>query len=415
MNVTTSDAVLQAAHAILADLDSTREAREALYKHFHQHPELSLQEHATAERIESELSARGIEVKRVGETGLIAVLSNGEGPTVAMRADIDGLPVKEASGKDYASTATQVDKNSGAEVPTAHACGHDVHIMSLIGALEALHTHKDAWSGTFVGIFQPAEETAEGAQAMVDAGLVDAAPKPDVVLGQHVLASVPGGKVGTHAGPMLSTASSIKITIHGKGSHGSMPELGVDPVVLASTIVVRLQTIVAREVAPAETAVVTVGAIHAGSKSNIIPDSAELLINTRAYSTEVADHMHAAIERLVRAECEGARCPQEPEFEYFSRYPLTSNDEETTGTVRTAFDAYFGEDSVDMERVVASEDFSIIPGAFGVPYCYWGLGGFADQASAPGNHNPGFAPDIQPTLDRGVEAIVVAASAWLAK
>lgn len=398
---------------ILGGLASTRTEREELYKHFHQHPELSMQEHATAERIVKELESSGIWVTRVGETGVVAVVDNGEGPVVAMRADIDALPVKEASGKDYASTATQVDAKTGVEVPVAHACGHDVHLMSLLTALQAFNEHKDQWSGTFVGVFQPAEETAEGARAMLEAGVEQAMPRPDVYLGQHVLASLPGGHVGTRRGPVLSSAFSVKVTVHGKGSHGSMPELGVDPVVLASTIVMRLQTIVSREVAAKETAVVTVGAIHAGTKSNIITDSAELLINTRAYSSEVSEHLKEAIERIVRAECVAARSPKEPEFTYYDRYPLTDNDGDATDTVREAFDAYFGDESCYLDPVPASEDFSIIPDALGVPYTYWGLGGFADMSKAVGNHNPAFAPDLQPTLDRGAEAVVVAASAWL--
>lgn len=398
---------------ILGGLASTRTEREELYKHFHQHPELSMQEHATAERVVKELESSGIRVTRVGETGVVAVVDNGEGPVVAMRADIDALPVKEASGKDYASTATQVDAKTGVEVPVAHACGHDVHLMSLLTALQAFNEHKDQWSGTFVGVFQPAEETAEGARAMLEAGVEQAMPRPDVYLGQHVLASLPGGHVGTRRGPVLSSAFSVKVTVHGKGSHGSMPELGVDPVVLASTIVMRLQTIVSREVAAKETAVVTVGAIHAGTKSNIITDSAELLINTRAYSSEVSEHLKEAIERIVRAECVAARSPMEPEFTYYDRYPLTDNDGDATDTVREAFDAYFGDESCDLDAVPASEDFSIIPDALGVPYTYWGLGGFADMSKAVGNHNPAFAPDLQPTLDRGAEAFVVAASAWL--
>lgn len=399
----------------MGDLASTQSNREELYKFFHQHPELSMQEHGTADRIVQELEASGISTTRIGETGVLATIENGAGPIVAMRADIDALPVKEASGKDYASTATQVDDKTGVEVPVAHACGHDFHLMSLITALQAFNSHKDQWAGTLIGVFQPAEETAEGARAMLAADLKQVMPRPDVYLGQHVLASLPGGYVGTRRGPVLSSAFSVKVTVHGKGSHGSMPELGVDPVVLASTIVLRLQTIVSREVAAKETAVVTVGAIHAGTKSNIIGDTAELLINTRAYNSEVGEHLKEAIERLVRAECVAARSPKEPEFTYYDRYPLTDNDGDTTDAVRAAFDAYFGEEACDLDAVPASEDFSIIPDELGVPYTYWGLGGFADQSKAVGNHNPAFAPDLQPTLDRGAEAIVVAASAWLTK
>ncbi len=374
-----------------------------------------MQEHGTADRIVQEREASGISTTRIGETGVLATIENGDGPIVAMRADIDALPVKEVSGKDYASTATQVDQKTGVEVSVAHACGHDFHLMSLITALQAFNAHKDQWAGTFIGVFQPAEETAEGARAMLEANLKEVMPRPDVYLGQHVLASLPGGYVGTRPGPVLSSAFSVKVVVHGKGSHGSMPELGVDPVVLASTIVMRLQTIVSREVAAKETAVETVGAIHAGTKSNIITDSAELLINTRAYNSAVSEHLKEAIERIVRAECVAARSPQEPEFTYYDRYPLTDNDGDATSTVREAFDAYFGDEACDLDAVPTSEGFSIIPDALGVPYTYWGLGGFADLSKAVGNHNPAFAPDLQPTLDRGAEAVVVATSAWLTK
>ena len=401
--------------SILSDLASHRESYEALYRHFHRNPELSLQEYRTAARIEAELASFGIdEVLRIGKTGVVAVLRNGDGPVVAMRGDIDALPMAERSGKDYAAEGvTQVDEATGKETPVAHTCGHDFHAVCLLGATQALHDHRGEWSGTFIAVFQPGEENAAGAKAMVADGIVDKVPKPDVYLGQHVLGSLPGGAVGIRSGPLFSAAASIEITLHGKGSHGSMPNLGVDPIVLGAAIVSRLQTIVSREVAPKETAVVTVGSFHAGTKSNIIPDSATLQLNTRAFDRDVEKHLHQAIERIVRAECEAARSPKEPEFRYYDQYPLTSNHEEPTTRVRAAFDAHFGDDSVDMAPVPASEDFSVIPDAFGCPYTYWGLGGFKDWKNAPGNHSPFFAPDIQPTLDRGIEAIVVAASPWL--
>lgn len=395
-------------------LTRTRESREQLYKEFHQIPELSLQEKKTSARIKQELDSYGVAYHQVGETGVVAIIENGPGPVVAMRADIDALPVRETSGKEYASTATDIDPGSGAEVPTAHVCGHDVHIVSLLGALQMFQTHKHTWSGTFVGVFQPAEEARSGAQHMLDHGLADAMPKPDVYLGQHVLGTIPGGHVGTRVGPVLTQAFSVEVEVFGTGSHGSMPQLGVDPIVLASSIVMKLQTVVSREISPSETAVLTVGAIQAGNKSNIIPDSARLLINTRAYSQQVSDHLRAAIERIVSAECMAARSPKEPRFTYYDVYPLTSNDERATRKVEEAFQQYFGECATTLEPVSASEDFSVIPDAMAVPYTYWGLGGFHDPESAVANHHPAFAPDIQPTLDRGVEAIVVAASAWLA-
>ena len=394
----------EAAAAILADLAETAAAREALYKDLHRHPELSMEEHRTSGVIADELARMGVEDIPIGVTGRVGVIRNGDGPVVAMRADFDALPMDEESGVDYASV------NPG----VAHSCGHDVHVTALLGAVEQLNEHRDAWSGTFLAIFQPGEEAGAGARDMVDAGIVDKLPKPDVALAQHVLGTVPGGAVGTRRGPVLTTASSIEITVHGAGTHGSMPNLGVDPIVLGAAIVGRLQTIVSREVAPTDTAVVTVGSFHGGTKSNIIPDSVTMLVNTRAYDTDVAERLHAAIERIVRAECDAARSPKAPEFRYYDQYPLTINDDAVTDRVRAAFDGYFGDDSVDMPAAPASEDFSIIPDAFGTPYCYWGLGGFAAMDSAPGNHSPKFAPDIQPTLDRGAQAIIVAACAWRA-
>lgn len=343
----------------------------------------------------------------------MAEIKNGEGPVVAMRADIDALPIKENSGKDYTSTVSTQDEN-GKTVGVSHACGHDFHISSLLGALKAFNKHKDAWRGTYIGVFQPGEETAQGAKYLVENGITSMIAKPDVYLGQHVLGAIPAGTVGIRSGAFLTTAASIRVHIFGKGSHGSMPELSVDPVVLASSIVLKLQTIVSRELAAKDYAIVTVGALNAGSKSNIIPDDAELLINTRTYSEDTQKFVHNAIERIVRGECELARCPKKPEFTYYDRYPLTNNDKNASLRVRKAFDEYFGEDSVNISRASASEDFSIVANAFNTPYAYWGLGGFEDMKNAPGNHNPAFAPDLQPTLNRGLESAVVAACAWLA-
>jgi hippurate hydrolase len=249
---------------------------------------------------------------------------------------------------------------------------------------------------------------------MVADGLVARVPKPDVALSQHVLTAPEAGHVATSPGPVLSAGDSIRVTLYGKGSHGSMPHLGVDPVVLAASIVLRLQTVVAREIAPSEFGVVTVGSVHAGSKSNIIPDEATLLVNLRAYDMEVRSLLVKAVERIVRGECAAAGSPRDPVFEYYDQYPLTDNDPAVDAVVRRAFEAHFGSDRVhDLARVPASEDFSVIPDAFGVPYTYWGLGGFTPGTTVLPNHNPGFAPAIQPTLRTGTEAIVVAATAFL--
>ncbi len=388
--------------------------QEELYIDLHRNPELSMQESETAAEIARRLESFGYAVQHIGG-GVVGVLENGDGPTVLFRADIDALPVKEATGLDYASTKTATDAE-GNTVPVMHACGHDAHIVAGLGAAALLADNRDEWAGTYIALFQPGEETASGAASMVADGLVDKVPKPDVALGQHVLVTPWSGQVGTIAGPMLSTGTCLKVTVFGKGSHGSMPHLGVDPVLLASSIVVRLQSIVAREIAPSDFGVVTVGSLQAGTKANIIPDRAVLLLNVRAYDSAIRDQIVAAIERIVRAECPATGSPQDPEIELFDSYPLTDNDPEVTAKVTAALVAVLGQDRVvTLKPITASEDFSIIPDAFGIPYCYWGFGGFAEGTPTLPNHNPGFAPVIQPTLCTGTEAAVAGVLAYLGK
>lgn len=399
---------------ILDSLSSYAEWQEPLYKHLHANPELSMQETETAKEITQRLESFGYTTHRIGG-GVVGVLENGEGPAVLFRADFDGLPVQEDSNLDYKSTATAVDAE-GNTVPVMHACGHDLHITTALGAAKALSDNKDAWAGTYIALFQPGEETAEGARSMVDAGIVNQIPKPDVALAQHVLATPEAGKVTITDGPALSTATSVKITVYGKGSHGSMPHLGVDPVVLSAAIVTRIQSIVAREIAPGEFGVVTVGSLVAGNKANIIPDSAVLRLNFRAYSEDVLATLTSAVERIVKAECEAARSPREPEFVYSDSFPLTNNDTEVAQTVKAALVDALGEENVlKMPPITASEDFSIVPDAFGTPYCYWGFGGFTKDQDAVPNHNPKFTPAIQPTLLTGTTSAVAAVMAFLAK
>jgi amidohydrolase len=312
--------------------DAIQTWQEDLYRDLHRHPELSMQETRTVGEITSHLTGFGYEVQHIGG-GVVGVLVNGDGPTVLYRADIDGLPVAESTGLDYASTATATDP-TGATVPVMHACGHDAHIAVGLGAARLLAENPDRWSGTYVALFQPGEETAAGAQSMVDDGLTTKIPKPVVALGQHVLTTPWAGEVGTIAGPMLSTGACVRVTVHGKGSHGSMPHLGIDPVVLASAIVMRLQTIVARELAPSDFGVVTVGSLQAGTKANIIPDRAVLLMNIRAYDEAIREKLLAAITRIVTAECEAAGSPLPPEIELYESYPLTDNDPGATARSR---------------------------------------------------------------------------------
>ncbi|MBB1510327.1 amidohydrolase [Tessaracoccus sp. MC1756] len=391
-----------------------RAESEELYQSLHRNPELSMQETETVAEIRWRLEGHGYDIREIGG-GVVGVLSNGDGPTVMFRADIDALPVEESTGLPYASTKTMADRE-GNIVPVMHACGHDVHITAGLAAARVLAEGRDHWRGTYVALFQPAEETAEGARSMVADGLVDKVPRPDVVLGQHVLTTPAAGHVGTRPGAMLSTGGSVRVTVHGSGSHGSMPHLGVDPVLLASSIVVRLQGIVAREIDPFKMAVVTVGSLQAGKKSNIIPDHAVLLINVRAYDNGVRDHLMSSIERIVRAECSASGSPREPEFHAYDQYPLTDNDADVTTRVHAAFVEHFGADRVaELDPVSASEDFSLLPTAFRAPYSYWGVGGFLPDQPVFPNHNPGFAPAMQPTLATGSEAAVVAALAWLGK
>jgi len=343
---------------------------------------------------------------------------------VLLRADMDALPVREATGLPYASEVTVTDTD-GNQVPVMHACGHDVHVTCLAGAAQLLADGRQHWNGTLIAVVQPAEETGDGARGMVEGGLGELIPTPEVALAQHVL-PLPAGRVATRPGPTLSAADSMRITLYGRGAHASMPQAAVDPVVLAAMIVVRLQTVISREVPPGETAVLTVGSIQAGTKSNVIPDEAVLQLNVRTYTEATRTTILEAIRRIVRAECAASTCPREPDFEVFDRFPLTDNDHEATGRVASAFADFFGDRTQPVGQQSASEDFSDIPGALDVPYTYWFIGGIdpdthdralrADRVSQdiPVNHSATFAPVIQPTLDTGTQALVVAVLAWLA-
>lgn len=407
---------MNSSDTVLASLEFELEWIRQTYTDLHRHPELSLEEHQTSKLVEEKLAAFGYSVSRIGGTGIVGTLGNGEGPTVLARADMDALPVTEATGLPYSSTVDGI----------MHACGHDVHVSTLLGAAKLMADGREAWSGTYIVLFQPAEEVGAGSRAMIDDGLVTKVPRPDVALAQHVMPFA-AGTLATTAGPVLSAADSLKITVHGKGAHGSMPHMAVDPVVLASSIVLRLQTVVSRETTPGEFAVVTVGALNAGATSNIIPDRATLLLNIRTYDNKVRSTVLAAIQRIVGGECVAAGSPQEPEFEYYDQFPLTSNDTTVTNRVTEAFAAHFGDALSRATPQTASEDFSRIPDAFGAPYTFWLLGGMdpeAYQAAAakgtvsrdiPGNHSPFFAPVMDPTLSTGVQAHVVAALSYLAK
>lgn len=410
--------------AVLAGLDDLRPQLADLYRDLHAHPELGLSEHRTAGRVADLLRAEGFDVTEgMGGTGVVAVLRRGDGPTVMLRADMDALAVEEATGLPYASRATAAI--DGRDTPVMHACGHDMHVASLVGCATLMARDAESWRGTLIALFQPSEENGDGAQAMVDDGLVDRFPRPDVVLAQHVL-PYPAGYIGTRTGQFLSAADSFRITLFGRGGHGSMPQATVDPVVLAASCVMKLQTIVSRELAPTTPAVVTVGSIAAGTGPNVIPDTAELEVNVRTYDDAARSTVLAAMKRIVEGESAAAGSPKPPEFEHLTEFPPTVNDAEPTATVAAAFADHFGDDAHTIDLQTASEDMSDIPNAFAAPYTYWGFGGIdpdlwaAAEAKGtmavdvPVNHSPGFAPVIEPTLTIGTSALVVAALAWLA-
>ncbi|MGI0080213.1 MAG: M20 family metallopeptidase [Nitrososphaerales archaeon] len=410
---------------VFRNLQDLLQDLEGIYKDIHAHPELSMQESRTAAIAAGRLGAQGFQVGTgVGKTGVVGVLQNGEGPTVMLRADMDALPVQEATGLPYASKVTAADRD-GKTVPVMHACGHDMHVTWLIGAATLFAKSKDAWRGTLVAVFQPAEEIAAGARAMIDDGLFKHFPKPDVVLGQHVMVG-PAGLLMWRPGVITSAGDSLQIRLFGRGAHGSMPQSSIDPVVMAAATVMRLQTIVSREIAPTEAAVVTVGSIQAGTKENVIPDEALIKLNVRTFDEKVRKRVLSAIKRIVDAESEASGAPRPPEISPIDSYPLVENDPEATQRVVNAFHSDFPERCVQQiaQPVSASEDFGLLASEQHVPSVFWFVGGTDPEVYAkaekaghleeiPTNHNPRFAPVIHPTLEAGVEALVSTAGAWL--
>lgn len=409
---------------ILANLKSLLPDLETVYKDIHSHPELSMQETRTAGVAADRLRAAGYEVSTgIGGTGVVGLLRNGDGPVVMLRADMDALPVEEATGLPYASKVTATD-SAGKTAPVMHACGHDMHVTWLIGAATLFAKFRAAWKGTLMPVFQPAEETAAGAQAMIDDGLFKRFPKPAVVLGQHVM-SLPAGIIAGRPGITTSSADSLQIRLFGRGAHGSMPEASIDPVVMAASTVLRLQTIVSREIAANESAVVTIGALQAGTKENVIPDEAIIKLNVRTFDEGVRKRILAAIERIVNAEAAASGAPRKPEITVLDRYSSVDNDPQATKQVADAFRQHFPADRVQQgQPTTASEDFGSFGSEWGAPSVFWFIGGIDPALYAkakeegrigeiPTNHNPRFAPVIHPTLETGVEALVVASQSWL--
>ena len=410
---------------LLANLDDLLPELEDTYKDIHAHPELSMQETRTAHIAESHLRTLGFDVTTaIGKTGVVGILRNGTGPIVMLRADMDALPIQEATGLPYASREFGI-RPDGAKVPVAHSCGHDMHVACLIGAASLFAKARDSWKGTLMAVFQPGEEVAQGAQAMIDDGLLERFPKPDVVLGQHVMC-LPSGKIDWREGVVTSAADSLQIRMFGRGAHGSMPEASIDPVVMAASTVLRLQTIVSREVAPTQSVVLTVGSIQAGTKENVIPDEAIIMLNVRTFDENVRQRVLASITRIANAEAQAAGAPRPPEVTPLDRYALVTNDPAATRKVVNAFRQYFSDGSVEQTKpTMASEDFGCFGAQWHVPSVYWFFGGIDPETysnakregklnTLPTNHNPRFAPVLHPTIETGVKALVVAAQAWMA-
>ena len=399
------------------EIDAVYPDAHALYLDLHQNPELSGHETQTATKLAGHLRALGYEVtEHVGRTGVVAVLKNGAGPTVMLRTELDALPVEEKTGLPYASKVRTKD-DSGRDVPVMHACGHDLHMSSLVGTAAVMVHSKETWHGTLILVGQPAEEAIGGARMMLADGFLTRFPKPDAGVALHVGNELPAGKVGVGAGYRYSSADSVRITIFGKGGHGAKPETTIDPVVIAARTIVALQTIVAREVKPGEPAVVTVGYIQAGTKNNIIPDQAEMGLTIRTYQPEIRKQILAAIARITKAEAAAAGAQREPAIENYEAADAVYNDPALAERLQGVLTKELGEKNVvSSAPLMVSEDYSDFVNA-GIPSFYFQLGGADPQRYAqakasgetlPSNHSSLFAPDVEPALRTGIAAEVAA-------
>lgn len=418
--------ILCSLHALAVTLSAAEPAEWAegdnldqlvtLYRHFHSHPELSMQEKETGERLAKELEATGAKVtRRVGGYGVVAVVENGPGKTLLIRTDLDALPVTERTELVYASKVT-VKGDGGLETGVMHACGHDIHITCLVGVARYLTANRDKWTGTVVFIGQPAEERGEGAKAMLDDGLFERFPRPDYALALHVDSTLATGKVGYLAGYTLANVDSVDIIVRGKGGHGAFPQMTIDPIVEAARLILDLQTLVSREMKPTEPAVVTVGAIHGGTKHNVIADSCHLQLTVRSFSDEVRQKLLDGIKRKAKASAASSGAP-EPTVEVTEGTPAMYNDDKLVERVVPVLRETLGEDRVvPSEPSMGGEDFSRY-GLAGVPIFMFRIGAVDQQRLdrfkqlkqlPPSLHSPLFYPDAEPALATGVTAMSAA-------
>jgi hippurate hydrolase len=409
---------------VLVPLDAIYPDLERLYLDLHQNPELSFHEEKTAAKMADRLRALGFEVTTgIAKTGVVGILRNGKGPTVMLRTDLDALPVEEKTGLPYASKITTTD-DAGETVHVMHACGHDVHMTSWIGAAALLSRAKDRWRGTLMMVGQPAEEKGGGAAKMLADGLFAKFPKPDFAFAIHDSAQAPAGTIQFISGYALANVDSVDVTIYGKGGHGAYPHTTIDPIVIAARTVLALQTVVGRENNPLDPAVVTVGAIHGGTKHNIIPDEVKLQLTVRSYKDDVRKRLLASIERIAKAEAAAAGAPKPPDVAVSEGTPATYNDPAVTKRVADALARGLGSANVsEAQPVMGGEDFSEY-GRAGVPATLVWVGAVepkkyeaskAGGASLASLHNSGFAPDREPTLRTGVKTVTLAALELLGK
>ena len=394
-----------------------------LYKELHTNPELSYQEFETSEKLALILEEIGYEVTRnIGGNGVVALLKNGEGKTVMLRADMDGLPVEEKTGASYASTKKAINPD-GKEVYTMHACGHDVHMSVLIGAAEYLYKSKSTWKGNLLLVLEPAEEVSGGARNMIKDGLFTKFPRPDFNLALHVSPSLQAGKVGYLPGWAMANVDSVDITVRGLGGHGAYPHTTKDPIVLAANIVTQLQTIVSRQIAPTDPAVVTVGSIHGGTKHNVIPNEVKLQLTLRSYADEVRNETISSIERIVRGAAISAGLEEDyfPLVEIKDEYtPAVFNNPDLVSRLQKSFNRSIGEENViKVSPVMGGEDF----GMFGrvepiIPTALFWLGAvnkkvyekaMREDLILPSLHSDLFLPDAEPAINTGVTAMSSAA------
>jgi hippurate hydrolase len=412
----------QSGSSVAMEVEGVYPQADALYRDLHQHPELSNHEQQTAGKLAAGLRQLGYEVTTgVGGTGVVGVLRNGPGPTVMLRTELDALPVTESTGLPYASGVRTKD-DSGADVGVMHACGHDVHMAAWMGTARIMAGSRPRWRGTLILIGQPAEELITGAKAMLADGLFTRFPRPDYALAVHDDGRSPAGQVGYHAGPILTNADSVSITVFGRGGHGARPEATVDPVVIAARVVVALQTIVSRETSPFDPAVITVGSIHGGTKNNIIPDEVRLELTVRSFTEPVRQRLLAAINRITKAEAAAAAAPREPLIELGAGANALVNDPTLTERVKTALVREMGPELVkDTPPEMASEDFTEFQRA-GVPTLMLRVGAVERAkydaalkagAALPSLHSSLFAPDREPTIKSAIAAEVVALRALM--